>query len=260
MKKLAIIAAAALLAASTVTASAETVASAQINTPLASFAVLYPAVSTDGGTSTNIMTRQDLSFTIATLDLFDEAFGKYLSDDLKQPVAETIQSLKDIYNSSTEEQLTEDEKNAVAPALVGVVFAYASAIDGKPLDQLINDVLTVAQKDYDNAEDCDAKEYLGLKLDEAKNYDTSISDEEKEVIFSNLAAADTFLRCDKPFTKCDINTDGQITMNDAISALKISVGAVSAEDYEKFLADSNGDGQVSVADAVDIQKKALHVI
>lgn len=258
MKKLAIITVSALLAASTVTASAETVASAKINTPLASTIALSSDITANDDTVSDI-TRQDLAYIIATFSLFDDALGKYLSDESKQPVAEAEQALKVIYNSSNGE-LTEDEKNSLTAPLVIVIFSYSSAIDNVPLEQLINDLLAVAQKDYDNAEDCNAKEYLGLKLDEAKNYDTSISNEEKEEIFSNLAVADAFLRCDNPFTKCDINMDGQITMNDAISALRISVKAVSMEDYEEFLADSNGDGQVSVSDAVNIQKKALHII
>ncbi len=58
----------------------------------------------------------------------------------------------------------------------------------------------------------------------------------------------------KSFIIGDVNSDGQVTIADATDIQKHIAGLITLSDTQKAAADVNGDGQVTIADATDIQK------
>ena len=60
-----------------------------------------------------------------------------------------------------------------------------------------------------------------------------------------------------PYKLGDVTGDGQIFAEDAMAALKISVGLGSWTDTQKLAADVNSDGDVFAGDAMNILKKSV---
>lgn len=59
------------------------------------------------------------------------------------------------------------------------------------------------------------------------------------------------------YTMGDVNGDGRILADDALFALRMSVGLESAEGQEKLAADVNGDGRVLADDALAILRRSV---
>jgi hypothetical protein len=57
-------------------------------------------------------------------------------------------------------------------------------------------------------------------------------------------------------TKGDVNNDGKVRSNDAILAMRIAAGLITATEYQRQAADINGDGRVRSNDAILILRKA----
>lgn len=58
----------------------------------------------------------------------------------------------------------------------------------------------------------------------------------------------------------DVNGDGVISMADALMTQQAAVRAVELDNIQKIAADVNGDGRVTLADAVDIQRLVKGII
>ena len=59
-----------------------------------------------------------------------------------------------------------------------------------------------------------------------------------------------------PYTMGDVDDDGEITVADALAALRISVGLAEPEGYQSLSADLDGDGVITVSDALRILRRA----
>ena len=59
-----------------------------------------------------------------------------------------------------------------------------------------------------------------------------------------------------PYTIGDVDDDGEITVADALAALRISVGLAEPEGYQNLSADLDGDGVITVSDALRILRRA----
>ena len=57
----------------------------------------------------------------------------------------------------------------------------------------------------------------------------------------------------------DVDENGQITISDAILALRCSMGIEELDDIQQILADLNGDGEIAVSDAVAILRTAMGI-
>ena len=59
-----------------------------------------------------------------------------------------------------------------------------------------------------------------------------------------------------PYTMGDLDDDGEITVADALAALRISVGIAEPQGYQSMSADLDGDGAITVSDALRILRVA----
>ena len=61
----------------------------------------------------------------------------------------------------------------------------------------------------------------------------------------------------REYTRCDMNNDGSVTAADALKALRIAAGLVTADTLDIATGDMDGDGEITVADALRILRKAV---
>ncbi|MBQ9557673.1 MAG: fibronectin type III domain-containing protein [Clostridia bacterium] len=61
----------------------------------------------------------------------------------------------------------------------------------------------------------------------------------------------------REYTRCDMNNDGNVTAADALKALRIAAGLVTADTLDIATGDMDGDGEITVADALRILRKAV---
>ena len=59
------------------------------------------------------------------------------------------------------------------------------------------------------------------------------------------------------YVVCDVDFDGEITVSDALRALRIAAGLDEADELTRAAADADSDGEITVADALAILRKAL---
>ena len=58
----------------------------------------------------------------------------------------------------------------------------------------------------------------------------------------------------------DINGDGSVTLSDALAAQKAALSMIELSESQIKRADMNGDGRITIYDAVIIQKVSLGMI
>ncbi len=85
--------------------------------------------------------------------------------------------------------------------------------------------------------------------------DTEIYDETGAVIPVDLENG--VLKVAPPGIKGDVNNDGEVRANDAILALRISIGLTTPTNYQNWAADMNEDGNVKANDAILILRKSI---
>ena len=59
-----------------------------------------------------------------------------------------------------------------------------------------------------------------------------------------------------PYTVGDVDDDGEISVTDALAALRIALGLTEPQGYQSITADVDGDGVITVSDALRILRTA----
>lgn len=199
--------------------------------------------------------REFTTQVLVVLSVYDRAFGKYLSAEVAEGIAKVKDDLTQM-SKIDDENLTEEESDKCSAYFVAIVIAYGQATVDVPVDNLVEDVLAVAEEDYENLEESDVKKYLGLKIEALKKY-KDMTDEDKMIAIDDAVSALLIVGMNFPFTVGDVNMDEKMTSADALLVLRNAVGAAEQEDFESFLSDFNGDGNVTSADALMILRRAV---
>lgn len=62
-----------------------------------------------------------------------------------------------------------------------------------------------------------------------------------------------------PYTIGDVDDDGEVTVTDALAALRIALGITEPEGYQAEAADVDKDGEVTVSDVLRILRVAAKI-
>ncbi len=119
--------------------------------------------------------------------------------------------------------------------------------------QTDSDTDTQTDSDTDTQTDSDTDTQTDTDSDNPSDTD---SDSDTESDTDSDTESDTDVEM---VTIGDANGDGKVTMADAVEVLKYAMKIVAPSDKQTFVSDVNGDGRITIADATNVQKYALKI-
>lgn len=63
-----------------------------------------------------------------------------------------------------------------------------------------------------------------------------------------------------PYPRGDVDQDGEVTISDALLAMRFAMGIISLTEFQQQIGDVDGDGEVTISDALIIMRAAMGIV